>query len=99
MDYRGDFLMRRINKDLPDARLHTQQARQHTTGNREAIPVYGRLESWRLGASAPDRAEAALATAQGRQSAPQRDYYTTASQADIVPLPDARVYLVSRIGE
>ena len=90
LDYRGDFFARCFNQNAPDARLHPQQARQRKTGNREALQIYGRWESWRLGASALDRAQAALATAQGRQPAPQRDFYTTASQAEIVPLPAAR---------
>ena len=41
LDYCGDVLVRRINKDWPDVRFHLQQARQRKTGYCEALPVYG----------------------------------------------------------
>ena len=70
-DYRGDFLSRRINKDLPDVRLHPQRANQPSTGRREAFfPVYGKWEYWRSCTSALGGAKAALATPQGRQAGP-----------------------------
>eukprot|EP00974_Lingulodinium_polyedra_P090994 8824007-Lingulodinium_polyedra.AAC.1 len=42
---RGDFLVSRA--DAVDIRLHPQQAtKKHTTGMKEALPVWGSLGQW-----------------------------------------------------
>ena len=82
LDFRGDFLLQRVNAEFPDVRLRPQQAKQRTSGKREAVPVHGNWESWRPGASAFGRAEVALAAPQGRQP----DRCITASRADALPL-------------
>ncbi len=41
VDFRGDFVARRGNTDVPDACLRPQLSKQRATCKREAVPVYG----------------------------------------------------------